>query len=348
MINFTNCSIEDVSVHHIGNKTNGEELILSKSPLDTSETRLRELLLRYFLSPFSSDEYYSFTFSNGDFTMNPIFRYVSNLFDSPQSIHNISSDIAKHLYELSLHPQIKSGDLFIVFFSDFSFNGEFVSAIGVFKSEKRHPFLRLGNDKNDFFMQYDDGINIEKLDKGCIILNTDKQDGFKICIIDRSNKSNEAQFWKESFLNVKPCKDDYHHTKGFLNIAKKFVTDQLTEDFEVSKADQIDFLNRSVDYFKNRETFDKQEFEEEVFGEGNVIESFRRFDQTYRQENELDLSDSFEISAQAVKKQARVFKSVLKLDKNFHIYIHGNRELIEQGTDENGRKYYKIYYEQES
>ena len=122
----------------------------------------------------------------------------------------------------------------------------------------------------------------------------------------------------------------------------------MDEDFDVSKADKIDFLNRSVDYFKKNETFDKHEFEEEVFGDSNVIESFRKFDQTYRQENEVELADSFEISAQAVKKQARVFKNVLKLDKNFHIYIHGNREMIEQGVDENGRKYYKIYYEEEN
>jgi hypothetical protein len=49
-----------------------------------------------------------------------------------------------------------------------------------------------------------------------------------------------------------------------------------------------------------------------------------------------------------VKKQARVFKSVLKLDKNFHIYIHGNRELIEQGVEKDGRKFYKIYFEKEA
>ena len=48
-----------------------------------------------------------------------------------------------------------------------------------------------------------------------------------------------------------------------------------------------------------------------------------------------------------MKKQARVFKSVLKLDKNFHIYIHGDRNRIERGVDEQGRKYYKIYYDQE-
>jgi hypothetical protein len=59
------------------------------------------------------------------------------------------------------------------------------------------------------------------------------------------------------------------------------------------------------------------------------------------------VADSFEISTQAVKKQARIFKSVLKLDKNFHIYIHGNRDMIEQGVEKDGRKYYKIYFENE-
>ena len=51
---------------------------------------------------------------------------------------------------------------------------------------------------------------------------------------------------------------------------------------------------------------------------------------------------------QAVKKQARVFKSVIKLDKNFHIYVHGNRELIEKGYDgAMGKHYYKIYFDVE-
>jgi hypothetical protein len=49
-----------------------------------------------------------------------------------------------------------------------------------------------------------------------------------------------------------------------------------------------------------------------------------------------------------VKRQARIFKSVLKLDKNFHIYIHGDRNKIEHGVDESGRKFYKIFYEQET
>ena len=46
-------------------------------------------------------------------------------------------------------------------------------------------------------------------------------------------------------------------------------------------------------------------------------------------------------------KQEKSFKSVLKLDKNFHIYIHGDRQLIEKGTDADGRKFYKVYYDKE-
>ena len=42
----------------------------------------------------------------------------------------------------------------------------------------------------------------------------------------------------------------------------------------------------------------------------------------------------------------RAYKSVIKLDRNFHIYVHGNRNLLEQGEDEKG-KFYKVYYQEE-
>jgi phosphoenolpyruvate carboxylase len=126
------------------------------------------------------------------------------------------------------------------------------------------------------------------------------------------------------------------------------ITAQVTEDFELNKSDQIDLLNRSMDYFKSNDIFNKADFEEEVFRDPAVIESFQRFDQNYRQTNEIEVPDEFDISLPAVKKQAKVFKSILKLDRNFHIYIHGNKEMIEHGVEKDGRKFYKIYYENES
>jgi len=105
--------------------------------------------------------------------------------------------------------------------------------------------------------------------------------------IDKSNKSSEAQFWKNIFLQVQACSDDYHQTKEFMNVTRNFVTKQLTEEFEVSKTDQIDLLNRSVEYFKSHDHYNKEEFENEIFNNPDVIDSFRDFDQKFRDENNI-------------------------------------------------------------
>lgn len=78
----------------------------------------------------------------------------------------------------------------------------------------------------------------------------------------------------------------------------------------------------------------------------DIIESFNKYSSTCFHEVGLNEDETFYISDNAVKKQARSFKSVIKLDKNFHIYVHGDRHMIEQGEDEKGR-YYKVYYNEE-
>jgi len=346
MIDFINVQLEQIAIHQVGNKLRDEGLKISASNVDIDDTETISYLLKYFLSPFDNNEVYNFSHPS-ELDLNEIFFFTKKIFASPEKLYDVSVDVAKHLYEKSTHPKVSAGELCICYFKRCSFEGKVCDAIGFFKSEGKDDFLKFNSIKTNFKIRHESGININKLDKGCLIFNLEKSKGYKVCIID-SNKSNDTQYWKNDFLNIKPASDDYHFTKEFLGITKQYVTKQLEEEFEVTKADKIDYLNRSVDYFKTHDTFDKQEFEKEVFGDKNVIKSFRQFDETYRQENEVELADNFEISTQAVKKQARIFKSVLKLDKNFHIYIHGNRELIEQGIDENGRKYYKIYYEEET
>lgn len=347
MLDYTNCNISKISAHQVGNKTNEQELHLSNNPLDHSNDILKTLLLQYFLKPFAQPEFFSFTFSDEDVDLNPMYHFASAIFESADTFHEQSIDIAKQLYKLSVHPQIKSGDLFVVLFSDVVLEDELVNMIGIFKSENRHPFLKLDADSGEFFLNYDDGISIDQLDKGCLIFNKEKELGYRVCIVDKANKS-EAQFWKNDFLQLRPCSDDYHYTKDFLSLTKDYVTHQLAEDFEVSKTDKIDLLNRTVEYFKTNDAFDKADFEQEVLQNDEVIESFQSYDAGYRADHNMELSDQFDISDQAVKKEAKGFKSVLKLDKNFHVYIHGDRKLIEQGREADGRKFYKLYYEEES
>jgi hypothetical protein len=118
MINFSNSTIEKVSVHNVGNKTNEEDLVLSNELLDISDNLVKALLSKFFLTPFTNVEFNAFTFSNGDFTMNPLYNFASKIFDNEKTLHKNAIDIAKYLYEVSIHPQIKSGDLFVAYFKD--------------------------------------------------------------------------------------------------------------------------------------------------------------------------------------------------------------------------------------
>lgn len=348
MIDPSESMIQQVSVHHVGNAALEEGVKLSDTPLDLSEEKVYSLLRSYFLSNFTLPEYYTFAFGAEDFSQNPLYQMAAAIFAEPSTLHESSVAIAQYLYSVTQHPNIKAGDLYVAYFDSLALNGQHTEAIGIFKSETKEAYLKLKAYSNQFDLHADEGINVRKLDKGCLILNLEKEAGYKVMTVDNSNR-NEAQFWKQNFLNLKPWSDSYHHTQQLMNMTRQFVAEQIPEEFNVSRADQIDLLNKSANYFKTKEQFNQAEFEVEVLGDVDVIESFRNYGKNFQDTADLDLEDNFQISVHAVKHQARVFKTVLKLDKNFHIYIHGNRELIEKGFDEaTGKHYYKIFFDHES
>ena len=343
---FADASLENFCVHSVGNKIADENIFISNEGI-TIDDNIKKILNQYFLSSFKSEELYRF-YHAIELPLNEVYGCVRKVFENPEALYEQSVHLATHLYDQSIHPKIKGGEFYVAYFKECVLNGEPLDAIGIFKSENKDTFLEVERGTDGFDIESRQGININKLDKGCLIFNTEETNGYVMTIVDTTNRGNEARYWKDDFLSVLILNNDFHQTNQFLGIAKQFVTKQLSEDFEVTKTDQIDFLNRSVEYFKENETFEKGRFEEEVFQDRGIIDSFRNFDEGFRRDHEVELADNFEISRQAVKKQARVFKSVLKLDKNFHIYIHGDKSLIEQGVDHDGRKYYKIYYREEN
>jgi len=344
-IDFTEVKIEQIITHHIGNRLEEEGIILSEEASSVGEETY-SYLLKYFLHPFELLDFYQFSHSV-ELEMNEVYTLAKQIFQKRDEFTKNSQGIATLLYEHSEHPKIKEGELNIVYFKEVDFNGEWVDAIGVFKSETNVPFLKMQEEERKYSIEHEFGFALKGIDKACLIVNFEAEDGYRVLIKDHRNKGNEAQYWKDDFLQLKSISDDYSNTKELMDITKEFVTKQMPEEFEVGRTDKIDLLNRTMDYFKQNESFDKETFEQNVFQDENVINSFRIYDNSYREENELEESSNFNISDQAVKKQARSFKSVLKLDKNFHVYIHGNKNLIEKGVENDGRKFYKIYYENE-
>ena len=279
-----------------------------------------------------------------DLKMNVLFNLAKDIYEE-ESFLMRSQDIHQHLKSVSKHPNIKDGDLFIIKFDNIQMDNNYYQGLGIYKVESKENFIETkANESERIGLDFRQGIGTKKLDKAALIVFSEEP--YTVFVID--NASVETDYWINEFIKVDYRKDYINSTNQFLTLTKDFITEQISEEYDLNKADQIDLLNRSVDYFKKHDTFEKEEFEKEVFQENDVIESFRSFDESYSKEKDLVINDSFEISPQAVKKQARVFKSVLKLDKNFHIYIHGDKDLIEQGAEPDGRKFYKIYYDEES
>ncbi|MBL0357907.1 MAG: nucleoid-associated protein [Chitinophagaceae bacterium] len=349
MITFFEAVLQQLSIHKTGNKQLNEPLILSQAPLVLEDEVMSTLLMQYFLQPFEKvNELYRLNHSSGNLQLNEVYHFAESIFSASGNFHESSQQLARLLYEKASHPKIKTGELYVVHFTNLQIEGVLHEALGIFKSEQKEPYFTVSQKDAAFTLQYQqEAINIKKLDKGCLIFNTEKEEGYKVTVVDTANRS-EALYWMDEFLQLKVRNDNYNQTNNVLSVYKTFVTEKMDGAFDISKADKIDLLNRSISYFKKKDHFDLEEFSNEVIANEQGIALFRDYKKQYEQEFEAPIDDSFSINNMAVKKQARVYKSVLKLDRNFHIYIHGNKELIEKGFDaEKNMNYYKVYFKEE-
>lgn len=341
MIAFEEASIQGLVLHHVAE--DDARTVISDHLFNYGGDDEEAVMKKVFLKPFAGSAF-TFEFAHEvNLEYNVLFNLVKSIHEGGDFVSH-SADIVQHLISTSTHHNIKDGDLFVAKFKNLTLNNEYYDAIGIYKYEDKDSFLETSFTNKKSSLTFRKGIGSRKPDKACLVVFTEKP--YTILVID--NNSSDTEYWHADFIRHKPKNDHVNSTNNFLTITRDYIKDQVRADFDMTKAEQIDLLNRSVEYFKTHENFDKKEFEEEVFYHENIIDSFRKFDESYRSQHEVEVSDQFAISPVAVKKQARIFKSVLKLDKNFHIYIHGGRELIEQGVDERGRKFYKIYYNEET
>ena len=338
-------SIKKIIFHIIGNKLNQDNILLSTDIIEI-DSGMRKNLISYFLTPFTSEEFYQFHHES-DLALNEVYTYVSKIFDREEQVYEQSVNLAKHLYEQSTHPKIKGGEFYTVYFKDCILDSETLDAVGLFKSENKDTFLKVLQENGNFNLQSEKGINIKRLDKGCLIFNKNRETGYVIAVVDNSGKGVEARYWLEDFLHVRLRKNEYTNTQNFMTLAKNFVTQELPKEGKFSKTDQIDILNKSLDFFKDKDEFDIDDFTNEVMSEPETIEKFRQYKQRYEDETGISIDDNFLVSEAARKKQQRAFKRVIQLDKKIKIVIDGNSQNIEQGTDKKG-KFYKLYYTEEN
>ena len=84
-----------------------------------------------------------------------------------------------------------------------------------------------------FQLDMKEGVELSKIDKGCLVINTKEEQGYDVMIFDNQNRGEEAQYWKETFLGLTAQQNEFHHTSHFLSLTKQFITEQLETELKI-------------------------------------------------------------------------------------------------------------------
>ena len=341
-VSYLDTTVKSICLHIVGNKIADEGIKFSKKELIVPEG-LENTLLRYFISSFDTDELYTF-YHSSNLSLNETFHYCSRIFAFPESLHEQSVNLAKHLYDHSTHPKIKMGEFYVFYFKNCIIDQQKVDAVGIFKSENKDTFLKIYPKEEGFEIESETGININKLDKGCLIFNIEKEYGYVVAIVDNTNKGTEAKYWIEDFLHVRPRKDSYNQTQNMLSLCKSFVSQLPDENGKVAKAT---YMNRSVEALKE-ESVNVDTFAEQVFETPELVSDFKQYKEAFQKERDIEIDDTFETASSAIKRRFAGTMTTIKLDRNFDINIHGGEQYIERGYDEErGMYYYQLFFKEE-
>lgn len=348
MIKRSRAVISKMIIHKVGNKFNSATNVFSENVL-TFDKESYDLMFPFLLKPFANlAQSYRFN-HHANIDLNELNSYAAKAFEDESSFIEISKHIVNHLYEQSNSAQIKIGDVIIALFEDVEYKETITNAIGIFKIESKIDFFQtyMETDSLDVFVQK--GISTKKLDKGVLIVNFSDDEGKVVLSVDNNNY--DAQYWTKNFLNIKFADDSNQHTQNYIEMCKDFSDEIIKEDF--GQHEKSKFLTKTVDFFKENETVNIEDFKTEVFEEDKHKGLFDDYKKHYEDVNNVLVRNQFVVSDIVLKKQKSKIKTEIKLDTNIQIKLDVDapdaaEEYIEKGyDDEKKMHYYKVYFNEE-
>jgi hypothetical protein len=280
---------------------------------------------------------------------------VTAIFASEEGLLEKGCEIAKRLYAKSNHPNIKSGDLCISLIQDLEVDGVQMQGLCILKSESVVPFLSISTRDGDLELHTEQGINPEKIDKGCLILNHLAPKGYYVLTFDRSGT--DSRFWVRDFLGIVPIADSPFLTHKYANMAVAFMEKEQKESpkpaDDTPPWDASAAARHAITYFEEKEKFSLQEFEEQVLKTPEAKAKFAQHRSQIEEEQGHRLDDSFEISKKDVTKAKNKIPSVMKLDTGVEIRLKPALAakpdaVLEHGFDEAKKmKFIKIYFNED-
>jgi len=316
----------------------GDTLILGEEAYSGAPVMLEAAFTQLAFNKMDLDQQFEF-FHESNIDLNEIYTFSKTIFENQNSFLEQSNNIATHLHSASAHPNIKNGELFIGLFDNCIWNNQVKKAISIVKIDEKEIFLDVKNEANKMIINGIDGINVKKINNLAVIVDMGDETP---AVFIKTKRKEDVVYWQERFLKIKVADEHYHKTNLALTECKKYILKE--ESF--SNTEKIGLLNKTLDYFRNEEEFEVDNYINTVFEKAEATQ----------RDVILNTVKPYEtvISENAIDKVEKTYKRKIKLDSNIVIQVNVQNieqveELIEIGYDEvTNRKYYKIYFEEEA
>lgn len=188
--------VKAVILHQVGNRLREEPLVLADECFAITDSISNVILGGYLRGIVSSKNQYMLSHES-DMALNDVAHHTLGFFSKKISFEDLSKNLATHLYSSAHHPNIASGDLFVILFDKLKVGDVYRSAIGIYKSESKQQYLSAHIDGKTQQLEVSSGINPDLIDKGALIV-----DGSDIIYaIDRL--SSRTKYWVDDFLMAK-------------------------------------------------------------------------------------------------------------------------------------------------
>jgi hypothetical protein len=328
-------TIKAAVVQRVGNKSNEDGVSFSDSlcQLDGVE----EYLLEVINASFKFDDWRQFYYID-DLELNPAYRFVSKIFENESAIIKQANNLARHLYEQSIHPNIKIGEFYVVLLEGCEVDGVETNAIGLFKSELHETVLTVKMENNRLVLSPEIGMSLKKLEKGCIVFNVEKEKGYKVVVVDNTLSNKDAHYWVDNFLHVRNCDDDYHQTERLTEMCKKFV-EKVSEQ---SAVDGAIIAKKATELLKSEEKLTVDNLPELLCQNDEQKVEFAAYRKSFEEENGA-LNDEVVLVKKAVNYKPVTRMNTLRIGDEFEVKVLNPEARMAQGSDDMG-KFWKLYY----
>ncbi len=188
--------VQSVILHQVGNRLREEALVLTDQCFSITDSISNVILGGYLRGIVNSKNQHVLTHEN-DMALNDVAHHASAFFSQKISFVELSQNLATHLYASAHHPNIATGDLFVILFDRLKVDDTYKSAIGIYKSESKQQYLSARTDGENRKLEVSSGINPDLIDKGALIVDGTET----IYAIDRL--SSRTKYWIDDFLKAK-------------------------------------------------------------------------------------------------------------------------------------------------